>query len=44
MWSLKGYQPEVYTYGSRLRQHLIGAVDPIEGNTHIAFSDGLKTI
>jgi len=44
MWSLKGYQPEIFTYGGRLRQHLIGAVDPIEGNVHIAFSDGLKTI
>lgn len=43
MWSLKRYQPEVYTYGGRLRQHLVGAVDPIGGNTHIAFSDGLKT-
>ena len=42
MWSLKGYQPEVFTYGGRLRQHLIGAVDPIEGKVHVAFSDTLK--
>ena len=44
MWSLKGHQPEILTYGGRLRQHLIGAVDPIEGNVHVAFSDGLKTM
>lgn len=44
MWSLKGHQPEILTYGGRQRQHLIGAVDPIEGNVHIAFSDGLKAI
>ena len=44
MWSLKGHQPEILTYGGRLRQHLIGAVDPIEGKVHIAFSEGLKTI
>lgn len=44
MWSLKGHQPEIFTYGGRLRQHLIGAVDPVEGKVHIAFSDGLKAI
>ncbi len=42
MWSLRGYQPEVFTYGGRLRQPLIGAVDPIEGNLHVAFSDTVK--
>lgn len=42
MWSLKGQQPEVSTYGGRKRQHLIGAVDPIEGKVHVAFSDTLK--
>jgi transposase len=42
-WSLKGQQPEVFTSSSRLRQHLIGAVDPDAGKVHVAFSDGLKT-
>jgi len=42
MWSLKGQQPEVFTYGGRLRQQLIGAVDPLEGKVHVAFSDTLK--
>ena len=42
MWSLKGHQPEVFMYGGRLSQHLIGAVDPFEGNVHMAFSDTLK--
>lgn len=43
MWSLKGLQPEIATYGGRLRQHLIGAVDPLTGRIHVAFSDTLKT-
>ena len=43
MWSLKGHQPEILTYGGRQRQHLIGAVDPLEGKVHVAFSDTLKT-
>lgn len=42
MWSLKGHQPEIYTYSGRKRQHLVGAVDPIEGDLHVAFSDTLK--
>ncbi len=42
MWSLKGQQPEVSMYGGRQRQHLIGAVDPLEGKVHVAFSDTLK--
>ena len=42
-WSLKGLQPEVFTSSSRLRQHLIGAVDPKAGRVHVAFSDSLKT-
>lgn len=42
-WSLKGQQPEVFTSSSRLRQHLIGAVDPKVGKVHVAFSNGLKT-
>ena len=42
MWSLKGNQPEIYTYGGRKRQHLVGAVDPVEGDLHMAFSDTLK--
>ncbi|KKN07755.1 hypothetical protein LCGC14_1063680, partial [marine sediment metagenome] len=42
MWSLKGQQPEVLTYGGRLRQQLIGAVDPLAGKVHVAFSDTLK--
>ncbi len=41
-WSLKGQQPEVFTSSSRMRQYLIGAVDPGAGKVHIAFSDGLK--
>ena len=43
MWSLRGHQPKVYTYGGRLRQHLIGAVDPDRGNLHVAFSNTLKS-
>ncbi len=42
MWSLKGHQPEIYTYSGRKRQHLVGAVDPVEGDLHVAFSDTLK--
>ncbi len=42
-WSLKGLQPEVFTSSSRLRQNLIGAVDPKAGRVHVAFSDTLKT-
>jgi len=42
MWSLKGQQPEILTYGGRKRQHLIGAVDPLSGKVHVAFSDTLK--
>jgi len=42
MWSLKGHQPEIYTYGGRKRQHLVGTVEPLEGNLHVAFSDTLK--
>ena len=44
MWSLKGQQPEIFTYGGRKRQHLIGAVDPLGGKVHIAFSDVLKAL
>jgi len=43
MWSLKGEQPKIYTHGGRKRQPLIGAVDPIGGNLHVALADGLKT-
>ena len=43
MWSLKGLQPEIYTYSGRKRQHLVGAVDPNKGDLHMAFSDTLKT-
>lgn len=43
IWSLKGYQSEVLTSGSRLHQHLIGLVDSIAGKVHVAFSDELKT-
>ena len=42
MWSLKGQQPEISTYGGRKRQHLIGTVEPFEGNLHVAFSEMLK--
>lgn len=42
MWCLKGHQPEIYTYGGRKRQHLIGTVEPLEGNLHVAFSETLK--
>lgn len=44
MWALRGQQPEIFTYGGRQRQHLVGAVDPLEGKVHIAFSDTLKTV
>ncbi len=42
MWSLKGQQPEILTYGGRQRQTLIGAVEPLAGKVHVAFSDALK--
>ena len=42
MWSLKGQQPEILTYGGRQRQQLIGAVDPLFGRVHVALSDTLK--
>lgn len=42
MWSLKGQQPEILTYGGRKRQHLIGAVEPLAGKVHVALSDTLK--
>ncbi|MHA1438428.1 MAG: IS630 family transposase [Promethearchaeota archaeon] len=42
MWSLKGQQPKDSTYGSCKRQHLVGAVEPLEGNLHMAFSNTLK--
>ncbi len=44
MWSLKGHQPEISTYGGRKRQHLIGTVEPLEGNLHVAFSEMLKAL
>jgi len=44
MWSLKGYQPEILTYGGRKRQPLIGSVDPKEGIVHVAFAESLKTV
>ena len=44
MWSLKGQQPEILTYGGRKRQQLIGAVDPLEGKVHVALSDMLKAL
>jgi len=43
MWSLKGQQPKIYTHGGRKRQTLIGAVDPIGGDLHVALTDELKT-
>ena len=42
MWSLKGQQPEILTYGGRQRQHLIGAVEPLAGKVHVALSNTLK--
>ncbi|MFW9872827.1 MAG: IS630 family transposase [Candidatus Thorarchaeota archaeon] len=42
MWSLKGQQPEVFTYGGRLRQQLIGAINSLAGKVHVAFSDTVK--
>jgi transposase len=42
MWSLKGQQPEIFTHGGRLRQHLVGAVEPLAGRIHAAFSEALK--
>jgi len=42
MWSLKAHQPEIYTYGGRKRQQLVGVVEPLEGNLHVAFSNMLK--
>ena len=42
MWSLKGQQPAISTYGGRKRQHLIGAVEPLAGRVHAAFSETLK--
>jgi len=42
MWSLKGHQPEISTYGGRKRQHIIGVVDPFGGDLCVGFSDSLK--
>ncbi len=42
MWSLKGQQPKILTYGGRKRQHLIGAVEFLAGKVHVALSDTLK--
>ena len=42
MWSLKGHQPEISSHGGQKRQHLIGAVDPFNGQVHIAMSERLK--
>jgi len=44
MWSLKGFQPEIKTYGGKKRQSLIGAVDPDEGIVHVAFADNLRSL
>jgi len=43
-WLLKGQQPEVFTYGGRSRQPLIGAIDPIQGKVHVALASGLKAV
>ena len=42
MWSLKGHQLVIYTYGGWKHQHLVGAVDLVEGDSHMALSDALK--
>lgn len=42
MWSLKGHQPEISSYGGRKRQHLVGAVDPFGGEVRAGLSDSLK--
>lgn len=42
MWSLKGQQPEISTYGGRKRQHLVGAVDPDRGKVYVALSKTLR--
>jgi transposase len=42
MWSLKGHQPEISSYGGRKRQHLVGAVDPFGGDICIGLSYSLK--
>jgi len=41
--ALKGHQPETLTPGGRKRQQLVGAVDPVEGQIIIAYSDSLKS-
>ena len=40
--SLVSAKSQESTYGGRLRQHLIGVVDPLEGKVHVAFSDTFK--
>ncbi|MHA1492239.1 MAG: IS630 family transposase, partial [Promethearchaeota archaeon] len=42
MWSLKGHQPEILTFGGRKRQHLIGAVEPLAGRVHVPLSEAMK--
>jgi len=42
MWALKGQQPEIPFPGGRLRQPLIGAIDPHEGRVHVGLSKSLK--
>lgn len=43
MWSLIGLQPKIATYGDRLRQPLIGTVEPLAGRVQVTFSKTLKT-
>ena len=42
MWSLKGHQPEISTFGGRKRQHIIGAVELFGGELCVGLSDSLK--
>ena len=42
MWSLKGHQPEISSYGGRKRQHIIGVVDPFGGDLCVGLSESLK--
>lgn len=42
MWSLKGHQPEISSYGGRKRQHIVGVVDPFGGDLCVGLSDSLK--
>ncbi|MFX1298214.1 MAG: IS630 family transposase [Promethearchaeota archaeon] len=41
-WALKGNQPEIFTFGGRQKQNLIGVLDPLKGKGFGQFIETLK--